>query len=462
MTALPPGQPARLVRRFVAVVTAGIVGVAIGAVGTLTSQGPGPGLTPPATPPLEQPVDSTPLPEASAHVLLAWTATTLDPALVDAAAGLDGVDTVSVVRGGLTDMVASRDAEGSVVDQPAAGWFVPLDTIAFDPAVHAELAPVADRGMVAGLADDEALLSRSSARLRQLVPGDTIELAHGPVLTVAGVVEDTTIGAAELAVNLATGELIGVDDARYLLLRHRAPRAEVESALRGALSDGVPAQFRAPGETPFLRENDMVLPPVRLKEQFGEFTYQPPGDHRDESDEFLQDAAWQSENLVERDLPLIGPARCHRAVVDAIEGALRELESNGLENLVEPDAFKGCWNPRYVRNGDDISRHAWGVAIDINYDDNPTGLESVQDPRLIAIFERWGFASGDTWLKPDAGHFEYVGPPPGLTGRAPRSLVGLVGLRSSRGAPTTAAGSSRRRRGSGPGPRSSRRCRSGR
>jgi hypothetical protein len=31
----------------------------------------------------------------------------------------------------------------------------------------------------------------------------------------------------------------------------------------------------------------------------------------------------------------------------------------------------------------------------------------------VAIFERWGFTSGDTWLKPDAGHFEYVGPPPG-------------------------------------------------
>jgi hypothetical protein len=420
MTALPAGRSGwlgRLLRRFVAVVAAGAAGMVIGAVSTLASQDPGPGLTPPATPPVEQPVDSTPLPEATTHVLLAWTATTLDPALVDAATGLDGVDTVSVVRGGLTDMVTSRDAEGSIVDQPEAGWFVPLDTIAFDPAAHAQLAPVADRSTVAGLADDEALLSRSSAGLRRLVPGDTIELAEGPVLTVAGIVEDTTIGAAELAVNLGTGTLIGVDHPRYLLLRHRAPRAEVEGALRAALSGRVPAQFRAPGETPFLRENDMVLPPVRLKEQFGEFTYQPPDDRQD-GDEFLQDVAWQSENLVERDLPLIGHVRCHKTVIDAIEGALRELESNGLQNLIDRVAFKGCWNPRYVRDGDDISRHAWGVAIDINYDDNPTGLESVQDPRLIAILERWGFTSGDTWLKPDAGHFEYVGPPPGTASAA--------------------------------------------
>jgi hypothetical protein len=409
MSAVPALRP---VRRLVAIVTGGIVGVVVGASAMLVSQGPGPGLTPISAPPDEQPVASAPLPETTSNVLSAWTATTLDPALAYAAGGIDGVDTVSVVRGGLADMVVSRDAEGSVVDQPDPGWFVPLDTIAVDPAVHAELAPLADRGAVAALADGQALLGRSSAQVRRLVPGDTVELDGRHVLTVAGIVDDTTIGAAELAVNLATGELIGVDNPRYLLLTHRAPRAQVESALRAALPTGVPVQFRAPGEVPFLRENDVLLPPVRLKEQFGEFAYQPPDDDAD-VDEFVQEMAWQSENLVERDLPLIGPVRCHRAVVDAVEGALRELQANGLETLIEPEGFKGCWNPRLVRNGDDISRHAWGIALDLNYDDNPTGLESVQDPRLVAIFERWGFTSGDTWLKPDAGHFEYVGPPPG-------------------------------------------------
>jgi hypothetical protein len=211
-----------------------------------------------------------------------------------------------------------------------------------------------------------------------------------------------------MVVDLDTGALIGIDVPRYLLVRHLAARTDIETELGAALPEGVPLQFRAPGESPFLRDKDMVLPPVRLKELFGEFPYQP---ERGAGDEFAQGVAWQAQNLVQREMPLIGPVRCHRAVVDAIDGALRELQSNGLENLVEREAFKGCWNPRYVRNGDDISRHAWGIAIDLNYDDNPTGLESVQDPRLVAIFERWGFTSGDTWLKPDPGHFEYVGPP---------------------------------------------------
>ncbi|HEV7761300.1 MAG TPA: hypothetical protein VGO78_19970, partial [Acidimicrobiales bacterium] len=119
MSAVPALRP---VRRFVAIVTGGVVGVVVGASAMLVSQGPGPGLTPLSVPPDEQPVASAPLPEATSNVLSAWTATTLDPALAYAAGGIDGVDTVSVVRGGLADLVASRDAEGSVVDRPDPGW----------------------------------------------------------------------------------------------------------------------------------------------------------------------------------------------------------------------------------------------------------------------------------------------------------------------------------------------------
>jgi hypothetical protein len=398
------------VGRFVVIAAGGLVGVVIGAVATLASQDPRPALTPISEPPPEPPVDSTPLPpaETTAQVLLAWTPTELDPALANGAHSVDGVEVVSVVRGGLANLAVSRDVTGQVIDQPEDGWFLPLDTIAVDPASHAQLAPVADRSTIAGLDDGEALLGSSSARLRRLAPGDTVELEGGQVLTIAGVVDDAAVGAAELVVGLGTGAEIGIDVPRYLLVRHRGARAEVESGLRGTLPDGVPVQFRATGETSFLREKDMILPPIRIKEQFGEFPYRP---ERGAGDEFAEGVAWQSENLVQRDMPLIGQLRCHRGVVDAIEGALRELQANGLDNLVDPEAFKGCWNPRYVRNGDDISRHAWGIAIDLNYDDNPTGLESMQDPRLVAIFERWGFTSGDAWLKPDPGHFEYVGPP---------------------------------------------------
>jgi hypothetical protein len=51
------------------------------------------------------------------------------------------------------------------------------------------------------------------------------------------------------------------------------------------------------------------------------------------------------------------------------------------------------------------------VAIDLNAGQNPTGLASVQDPRLLEVFARWGFTDGSGWLVTDAGHFEYVAPP---------------------------------------------------
>lgn len=90
---------------------------------------------------------------------------------------------------------------------------------------------------------------------------------------------------------------------------------------------------------------------------------------------------------------------------------MAELEERNLASLVDPDGFRGCFNPRYIGGTRGISRHAWGAAVDINLGSNPEGLESVQDPRLIEVMERWGFTSGHEWLIPDPGHFEYVQPP---------------------------------------------------
>jgi hypothetical protein len=111
------------------------------------------------------------------------------------------------------------------------------------------------------------------------------------------------------------------------------------------------------------------------------------------------------------DLPGLGPARCHRGVAAALEGALRELEERNLLGLVERGGFAGCWAPRAIEPGAPLSRHAWGIALDVNVTKNPTGVASLQDPRLVEVFRRWGFASGAQWLVPDPAHFEYLRPP---------------------------------------------------
>ena len=43
----------------------------------------------------------------------------------------------------------------------------------------------------------------------------------------------------------------------------------MEAAVRGLVPNGTPVRIRGPGETPFLREGDAVLPQAIVKERFG-------------------------------------------------------------------------------------------------------------------------------------------------------------------------------------------------
>lgn len=405
-------RQARTALLVLAVVTAAAAGLVTGgaAMHALQGGGDGPDRSPPT--PDTVPASAAPLPEPAPDVLLAWTSGGLDPRLVAAAAAHRSVIGTSVVRGDVIDMVGSRDDEGRTVDDVRRGWAVPLDAVAIDPASHAPLVPVADRAAVAALRDGEALLGRTSANLRGLAPGALVELAGGRSVVVAGIVDDATIGGAELAVPRPTGERLGVRTDRYLLAFHDGDRAAVEAALRDALAgDDRRVRFRSPGETPFLRHGDGVLTQVQLKERFGEFSYRRRPGGGPDGRQFEQDAGWRGEHLVVREVPILGRVRCHRDVVDALAGALRELEDANLAGLVDPELFAGCWAPRLIRPGEGVSHHAWGVAVDLNYRDNLTGLDSAQDPRLVEVLRRWGFTWGGDWLLPDASHFEYRGPP---------------------------------------------------
>ncbi|HET6834992.1 MAG TPA: M15 family metallopeptidase [Acidimicrobiales bacterium] len=367
-------------------------------------------LTTPTTRPLQSPPTTDQPPAPVPSVLLAWSRSGagrgLDPGLEPAAAAFSSVGATSLVRAGGVDLVGSRDMEGARVDALAPGWAIPLDAAAVDPARHADFVPIADRAAIAGLRPGEAVLGRTSADLRRLAVGGVIELTAGQAVVVSAIVEDASIGGAELAVDIPTGERLGLTTPRYLLVAYRGDRPGLEDHLRAALRPGTVARFRGPGETPYLRHADAVLPQAQIKARFGEFSYRAGA-----GGGFEQDPAWQAENIVTRQVPILGTVRCHRGIVDALVGALTEIEKVGLAGLVQQAGYDGCFNARFVAGSDSVSRHAWGAAFDMGFSSNPTGLESVQDPRLVEIFRRWGFTSGDSWLIPDAGHFEYVAPP---------------------------------------------------
>ena len=313
---------------------------------------------------------------------------------------------VTIMHGDDVGLTASQRSDGTVVDQTKPGWHIPLDTLAVDPASYA--AVVQGGGVVAAALTQSgtAVLGATSAGMRRLDAGGTVEIDNTVRLTVTAVVPDSVIAAAELVVSYNTGIDIGVTTPRAALLRYVADRAQLERAITALLPTRTAARFRGPGETTFLRHGDAVLAQVFVKQLFGEFALRPRG-----ASALELDPAWVDANIVDAEVPVLGHARCHRRVVAALSGAIGELVDAGLTRLIDTASFGGCYNPRLIGPGLGISRHAWGIAVDLNVSTNPLGGASRQDPRLVEIMRRWGLAWGGEWLRADPMHFEYLTPP---------------------------------------------------
>ena len=143
-----------------------------------------------------------------------------------------------------------------------------------------------------------------------------------------------------------------------------------------------------------------VLPTALVKEMFGDFQIK----ERDGT-WITTEPSWREENIQAKKVPILGTTRCHRLMWEPLEGALNQILQEGLADTLSIKDFKksgGCYAPRRINRfdaGGSISRHAWGIAIDIN-------TKSSYHPRVVEIFNSWGFAWGGTWKSPDEMHFE--------------------------------------------------------
>ena len=143
-----------------------------------------------------------------------------------------------------------------------------------------------------------------------------------------------------------------------------------------------------------------VLPTALVKEMFGDFQIK----ERDGT-WITTEPSWREENIQVKKVPILGTTRCHRLMWEPLEGALNQILQEGLADTLSIKDFKksgGCYAPRRINRfdaGGSISRHAWGIAIDIN-------TKSSYHPRVVEIFNSWGFAWGGTWTSPDEMHFE--------------------------------------------------------
>ena len=402
-------------RWLLRVMAIAVAGALVGVVAALAVGEPAqpPGPTPTATP-TEQSLEPAPVrpPDPQRQVLLVWTPRSLPPGLAQTVRTLPRVNTVTVVQAGRVDLLESWDAAGTPVDRLRPGWAIPLDAFAVDPATYARLLPASGSAAVKRLDRTSAVLGQTSARLRGLEPGDSVVVGPEERFTVSAVVDDTFVGGAELVISRRAAAAVGISTPRFMLVGYNGPRGRMEKAIRRSAGPGFNARIRAPGETPYLRHGDAVLPQSLVKATFGEFSYRPPSP----GPVFTQDPGWIARNLVTGRVPILGMVHCHRALIPALRGALGELRDEGLAHLVSPGDYAGCWNARLVSQHGGVSRHAWGAAVDLNAGANPTGTASSQDRRLVGVMEKWGFTWGGFWLVPDGMHFEYVGPPPGGAG----------------------------------------------
>ncbi len=320
--------------------------------------------------------------------------------IVSGAAAVNGAS-VSVLDRVTLRLWSLRRGETFVQLAPT-GFGYPLLTAAIDP-----VAPIASETVRMVLARGEAVLSEASAAIRGASVGDLLDLeplTGGTVtLPVGAIVPEDEIFNSELLVGKTTALQLGVDRP-FAIVAYGSGLDRVEAAVRGSTFD---PDVRIDGLIDD-ELTDPVLSVAAVKFRFGEFAIRAAG-----GDQVEIDPAWVEANIVDVDLAPLGLFRCHRLLVPYLRGVISELERSSLIQMLDPADFQlagGCYNPRFNRGADpgySLSRHAWGIAIDVNPSTNQYGVPPTLPLAVVETFRRWGFSWGGSWSTPDGMHFEW-------------------------------------------------------
>ena len=248
--------------------------------------------------------------------------------------------------------------------------------------------------------DNKIVISELTASRYELNVGDYVNLVglNSEIIPieVGKVIKDSKIGWFEGVVNKELGFKLGI----YRNIQAIIWDSHINENFLIELHKNI--NYRKVKLT--FRENrvnkNWVLPTALVKEMFGDFQIK----ERD-GVWITTEPEWREENIQNKRMPILGITRCHRLMWEPLEGALNQILEEGLEEYLSIEEWRssgGCYAPRRINRfdaGGSISRHAWGIAIDIN-------TKSGYPPRVVEIFNDWGFAWGGTWTSPDEMHFE--------------------------------------------------------
>lgn len=130
---------------------------------------------------------------------------------------------------------------------------------------------------------------------------------------------------------------------------------------------------------------------------------------------------WEEQNIVRIALPDIIPyadgtpadgpyvtrLAVHKFAAAAFEAAFGRIHRDGLWPLLT--SCGGAYTFRLKRGSRRLSMHAWGLAVDLNVEDNPMGKKGKMPKEIIALMAEYGFTWGGRWpgKSRDPMHFQY-------------------------------------------------------
>ena len=291
------------------------------------------------------------------------------------------------------------------------GWRIPMATMV---APVAYIAAVGGQEMANATADGYVLMGETSAGVRRAQVGDVLTLRDGrfrpKLFTVGAIVPDRFVDWGDFYMTDTTARVLGALPISRVTVTGMSSSKSVIAAWR-AKRFPIGSQFRL--RTTWDRVNpDGTLGTVTTKKLLGELIYKPTT-----GSSMLVDATWAAKNIVWKkvydDINLTN--NCHKTVAAALQNALSEIKTAGLSNAIDvrnSNRYGGCFVGRYNRFGGVFgspSRHAWGMAIDINTATNQQGGVPQMNCSVVRIFRKWGFAWGGNFWPTDGMHFEYVG-----------------------------------------------------
>tara|TARA_B100001142_G_scaffold95405_1_gene97301 strand:+ start:1564 stop:2709 length:1146 start_codon:yes stop_codon:yes gene_type:complete len=267
-----------------------------------------------------------------------------------------------------------------------------IDSTVTNMFYDADTADVINSGML--------VVSSLTSERYQLEVGDIVNFVglnnEKIALEVGKVIKDSTLGWFEIVVNKEVGYKLGIfRNIQAIIWDSKVNENFFIELHKNIEYRKVKFTYKKPSPN-----KNWVLPNALVKEMFGDFQIK----ERD-GVWITTEPEWREENIQNKRMPILGITRCHRLMWEPLEGALNQILEEGLEGYLSIEEWRssgGCYAPRRISRfdaGGSISRHAWGIAIDIN-------TKSGYPPRIVEIFNSWGFAWGGTWTSPDEMHFE--------------------------------------------------------